>query len=520
MNSPLVLTFDCGTQSTRAMLFDKEGELVAIQKEVYAQPYFSLKEGWAEQHIDMYWDSLKSASTKLKAAYPEYYKRIEAVAITTIRDVAIPLDKDLQPLRAAISWLDKRKAKAGYKDLPARTRFVCALGKMRDTIDMNMADCKSNWLIENEPELWKNTYKYVQFSTYLTYLLTGNLIDSLGSMIGHFPFDYKKKEWLEDTHYKSPIFNIPKAMLYDFVEPAQKLGTITEYASELTGIPQGTPVISAGSDKGCETVGTGAVDNHTASLSFGTTATVQVTTQKYVEPFMFLPAYPGIYPGSYNPEVQIFRGYWTVKWFLDNFAYEECKQAEAQGIAPEKILDAKILDIEPGSNGLVVSPFWGAGLKYPEARGAIIGFNDIHTKYHIYRAIIEGINFALMDGLKRLERKGGMDIRTLTISGGGAASDIVCRLTADMFGLPVTRAQTYETSGLGAAICAFVGLGEYPSFNEAIGAMVHKGAIFQPDLAVTKVYQDIYHNVYKGHYRKIRNIYKAIRTLRKEGNNG
>ena len=519
MRTPLVLTFDCGTQSTRAMLFDREGKLVAIQKEVYEQPYFSLREGWAEQHIDMYWQSLIAASRKLREQNPGLWGNIAAVAVTTIRDVAIPLDKDLQPLRACISWLDKRKAKAGCKDLPAKTRLICAVGKMTDTIDMNMADCKSNWLIENEPELWKNTHKYVQFSAYINYLLTGRLVDSLGSMIGHFPFDYKKKVWLEDTHYKAPIFNIPNAMLYELIEPGKLIGEISAYAAGLTGIPEGTPLFSAGSDKGCETLGTGAVDNHTASLSFGTTATVQVTTKKYVEPFMFLPAYPGIYPDSYNPEVQIFRGYWTVKWFLENFAYEECAQAKEQGIPPEKILDQKILDIEPGCNGLFVSPFWGAGLKYPEARGAMIGFSDIHTKYHIYRAIIEGINFALMDGLKRLERKGKMDIRALTISGGGAASDIVCQLTADMFGLPVVRAQTYETSGLGAAICAFVGMGEYSGFDEAIASMVHRSKTFEPNPEITAVYRKIYQNVYKGHYKKLRNIYKTIKTIRTEGNN-
>ena len=514
MSKPLVLTFDCGTQSTRAMLFDAEGRLVAIKKIVYDKPYFSLKEGWAEQHIETYWQSFIQASQALKAAEPALWTDINAVAVTTIRDVAILLDAELQPLRACISWLDKRKAKANCADLPAKTRFVCAIGNMVDTVDMNMADCKSNWIIENEPDLWANTHEYVQFCTYLNYLLTGKLVDSLGSMIGHFPFDYKKKQWMPDTHYKAPIFNIPNAMLYDFVEPGEKIGTITAYAAELTGIPEGTPLISAGSDKGCETLGTGAVDKHTASLSFGTTATVQVTTQKYVEPFSFLPAYPGIYPNSYNPEVQIFRGYWTVKWFLENFAYEECALAKAQGIAPEKILDEKILDIEPGSNGLIVSPFWSAGLKYPEAKGAMIGFSDVHTKYHIYRAILEGINFALMDGLKRLERKGKMDIKTLTISGGGAGSDIVCQLTADMFGIPVKRAQTYETSGLGAAICAFVGLGTYKDFDAAIQNMVHHGTAFEPNGEITKKYHEIYINVYRHHYRKIRSIYKAMKCLK------
>ena len=514
MREPLVLTYDCGTQSTRAMLFNQEGDLIAKEKIKYKEPYFSLKEGYAEQHVDYYWKSIQQASKNLKEKNPKLWKDIKAVTVTTIRDVPIPLDKDLQPLRACILWLDKRKAKIGLRDLPLKARVISAIGRMDDTIEKNIKECKSNWIIENEPELWKNTYKYVQFSAYVNYLLSGKLVDSIGSMIGHFPFDYKKKEWMNPSNFKTSFFNIPQSMLYDLIEPGEVIGGITKEASELIGVPEGIPLISAGSDKGCETLGTGAVGDNTASLSFGTTATVQVTTKKYVEPFMFLPPYPSIYPNSYNPEVQIFRGYWTITWFLEQFAAQEMEQARKDGTFAEKILDKTINDIEPGSNGLIVSPFWGAGLKYPEARGAMIGFTDIHTKYHIYKAIMEGINFALMDGLKRLERKGKMDIKTLTISGGGAGSDIVCQLTADMFGLPVVRAQTHETSGLGAAICAFKGLGIYATFDEAMEKMVHHKESFIPNLDNTKIYKDIYHNIYKRHYYKLRKTYKTIKKMK------
>ena len=504
MRKPLVLTFDCGTQSTRAMLFNDKGDLVAKEKVKYKEPYFSLKEGYAEQHVDFYWKSIQQASLNLKEANKDIWGDIQAVSVTTIRDVAIPLDKELKPLRPCILWLDKRKAKKGVKDLSLMTRIICAIGSMTDTMEKNIKDCKSNWIAENEPELWKNTYKYVQFSAYVNYLLSGVLVDSVGSMIGHFPFDYKNKVWMKENNFKAAVFGIPESMLYDMIEPGKVIGSITKEASELTGLPEGIPLISAGSDKGCETLGTGAIDNHTASLSFGTTATVQVTTEKYVEPFAFLPAYPSVYPNRYNPEVQIFRGYWTITWFLEQFAAQEMEQAKKEGTFAEKILDKTINEIEPGSNGLIVSPFWGAGLKYPEARGAMIGFTDIHTKYHIYKAIMEGINFALMDGLNRLERKGKMDIRTLTISGGGAGSDDVCQLTADMFGLPVVRAQTYETSGLGAAICGFVGLGHYSNFDNAISKMVHHKEHFIPNLENTKIYEDIYKNIYKRHYFKLR----------------
>lgn len=114
----------------------------------------------------------------------------------------------------------------------------------------------------------------------------------------------------------------------------------------------------------------------------------------------------------------------------------------------------------------------------PVAKGAVIGFSDVHTRIHIYRAIIEGINFALMDGLKLLEKQSGHKFLEIYVGGGGAQSDEICQITADMFGLPVIRTQTFEVSGIGSAIAAFVGMGEFTDYEEAVGSMVFKKISF------------------------------------------
>ena len=125
-------------------------------------------------------------------------------------------------------------------------------------------------------------------------------------------------------------------------------------------------------------------------------------------------------------------------------------------------------DIEPGSMGLVLQPYWTPGLKMPgpEAKGAVIGFGDVHTRAHLYRAILEGLAYALREGKERIEKRSRQRITSLRVSGGGSQSRNALQLTADIFGLPTAKPHLYETSGLGAAIDAAVGIGLHARFQD------------------------------------------------------
>lgn len=512
----LILSIDCGTQSIRAMLFDKRGELVEKEK-VRFEPYVSPQEGYAEQDPDLYWDKICLAIRGLKEKREDLFGSIIGVTVTCMRDVGICLDKDKNPLRPAILWMDRRVARC-EETMPLKSRFLFRISGMHDAVEKTRKDCKSNWIRENQPEIWKNTDKYVQLSTYLNYKLSGNLIDSVAAMIGHIPFNYRAKRWMNPGHFQMPVFRTreedkkeaDRRFRFDLVEPGSVLGAISPEAAAATGLPTGLPLIASGSDKGCETIGTGAIYEDTASLSFGTTSTIQITTERYVEPIQFLPAYPAVYPDRYNPEVMITRGYWTLTWFIKEFV----KRPEDGSICWERHLDPLLDTVPPGSDGLYAEPYWGPSLKRPEARGALIGFTEAHTRLHVYRALIEGINYGLIDGKRRLERKANVTVKKLMVSGGGAQSDPVCQITADMFNLPVMRVQTYETSGLGAAICAFVGLGRFPSYDAAIDAMVHVGEVFEPDPQTAAVYDRLYRKLYVKSYPRLRPLFKIIKQFR------
>lgn len=165
--------------------------------------------------------------------------------------------------------------------------------------------------------------------------------------------------------------------------------------------------------------------------------------------------------------------------------------------------------------GLTLQPFWNPGVKYPgpEAKGAIIGFGDVHTRAHLYRAIIEGIGYALREGKERLEKRNRVPIRQLRVSGGGSQSDEVMQITANIFNLRAERPHTWETSGLGAAINAAVGAGRFSHHAEAVKAMTRPGKAFNPDADTAALYDRLYRQVYRPLYDRLAPLYRHIRHI-------
>ncbi len=509
---PLVLSVDCGTQSLRVFAVDQDGHIVKGVKKAF-EPYFSTHPGFAEQDPEIYWKALCSACNELFAGSPELKERIKACVICTLRDSYVNLDQNGKVLRPAILWLDQRSANQ-YDDISVKHKAMFELIGMNRTIKNTQRHSKANWIREHQPKIWEKTYKFMLVSGYLNYKLTGRFADSIASQIAHLPFDYKKKRWVKSPNsWKWPVFGVERDKLTDLVPPGDVLGQVTKQASQETCLPEGLRIIAGGSDKGCETLASGCVDTSCASISFGTTATVQTTSKKYLEPIRFFPSYPAVIRDCYNPEVEIFRGYWMISWFKKEFAAHELLEAEKKNCEAERLLNERLQSIPPGSMGLMLQPYWGPHVKTPDAKGSIIGFGDVHTRFHVYRAIIEGINYSLMQGLEWIERCAGDSVYRIVVSGGGSRSLAICRITADMFGLPVHQPETNEMSALGAAMIGFKGVGVYDDYHEAVERMTRYKNVFDPRETNYRIYKDLYNDVYKKIYPSLKKIYSNIQRI-------
>ena len=509
-----VLSIDVGTQSIRVALIDFKGNILKISKTEIEQ-YFSVKPGWAEQHPEYFWKVLGTTSKKLLNDLPVSKESIKGVTLTSQRNTMINLDKSGVSLRPAIVWLDRRRAdKVDWP--PSYIQVLLKALNYYDPLVYTMKECEATWIYQNEQKIWEKTDKYLFLSGYLTYMLTGEFVDSTGNQVGYVPFDYKRHKWAKDSDFKWKIFPyIKRDQLPALVKPSELLGHISATAAKHTGMPAGLPVFAAAADKACEVLGSGCLSPEIACLSFGTTATIETTNEKYTEIVPLFPPYPSAVPDAYNTEVMIYRGYWMVSWFKNEFAHHEVLLAKKKKIAPEVILDQMASTISPGSMGLMLQPFWSPGVKEPgpEAKGSIIGFGDVHTRAHVYRAIIEGLSYALKEGTIRTEKKNKVPIQKLRISGGGSQSKTAMQATADIFNLVAEQPHTFETSALGAAIDAAMGLRVFGSFGEAVKSMTRISKIYEPNPESSKIYKELFEKVYMKLYKKMRPLYKDTRRI-------
>ncbi|MCX7754577.1 MAG: FGGY-family carbohydrate kinase [Anaerolineales bacterium] len=504
-----LLALDNGTQSVRALVFDPRGKLLAKQR-IPIEPYFSSAPGLAEQDPNVFWDALCQACRGLWAQGVEK-SSLAAVALTTQRSTVINVDKNGQPLRPAIVWLDKRRTE-GLPPVGGLWGLGFKLAGASRTVAYLQAEAEANWIRTHQPEIWQATHKYLFLSGYLTYRLTGRFVDSTACQVGYVPFDYKAQTWARTWDWKWQAVPMERSLLVELVPPGSPLGEISPAAAEETGLPVGLPLIAAAADKATEVLGAGCLDPHIGCLSYGSAATINTTHQRYIEVIPLIPPYPAAVPGRYSLEVQIYRGYWMVTWFKREFGLREQKLAEEQGIEPEALFDDLVRSVPPGSDGLVLQPFWSPGLRFPgpEARGAVIGFNDVHTRAHLYRAILEGLAYALREGAERTSKRSGVPITELRVAGGGSQSDAAMQLTADVFGLPASRPHVYEASGLGAAIDAAVGIGLHPNFETAIREMTRRGTTFDPNPQTHARYDELFQHVYRQLYQRLKPLYQTM----------
>jgi len=299
----LILSIDCGTQSVRAVLIDLSGNVRQLSK-IEIEPYFSVAPGWAEQQPEYFRDKLFETLQKLFSETEFSKEQIKAVTITTQRSTLINLDNEGRSLRPAITWLDQRQCAVGkYPD--RLTQLALRVVGMREAVMHTVKQGECNWLMQNTPDVWEKTGKFLLLSGYLTWALTGEYTDSVGCTVAYLPFDYKKQQWTDRNHMNYKMFPIEREKLPKIVRPSEILGYISREASEKSGIPEGLPLIAAAADKACEVLGSGVITPDVACLSYGTTATVQTTHAKYHEVIPFFPSYPSAVPGCYNTEVQI-----------------------------------------------------------------------------------------------------------------------------------------------------------------------------------------------------------------------
>jgi xylulokinase len=440
--TPYLLAIDNGSQSTKVTIFDLRGHAVAAARRPL-KPYDTSVPGHAVHPGDDIWDSIREACRAALAQFPGDTTDIAAVGLCTIRFCRALLAADGTLTEPVLSWMDERVSRP-YEPANPLTRYITTS------------------------------------SGYITHRLTGQFTDAAANYQGVWPIDQDTAAWSSDPAAYAAT-GMPRDMLFDLVPPGGKLGEITAAAAEATGIPAGLPVYATANDKAVEALGSGLEDAGSVLLSLGTyiaAMTIGSSARSADERYWVNFA---ARPGKYLYEsTGIRRGMWMVTWYRGvlNGPSESGLDAEAAGLAP-------------GSNGLLTVPDWLAPGHATWRRGALLGFDGSQGRAHIYRSILEGIALTMANNTTAMEQALGHRLSPVLVSGGGSSSDLMMQIVADVFDRPARRTTVHDAAGLGAAICAAVGHGLYPDWDQATAAMITPGDEFTPDPPAARAYHQI-----------------------------
>ena len=505
-----VLAIDSGTQSVRAILFDREGRLLAEGRHPH-KPLLRPFRGAVEQDPDDIWSAMVSACRACMEQVEE--KGLAppvAAGITSQRKLLIPCDRNGDALCPAHHWLDRRTAQ------PARPgmfgRAVRLLSGEDGTLSNLLGISQANIVREAYPDVYRAATHMLTVTGWLTLRLTDARRDAQGSITGVYPFDVKKGTWRSSpalydlTGYRAET-------LPDLVPAGAELGRITPRAAELTLLPVGMPLVAVGGDKQAEVLGAGVTPESgaIAEISLGTGTSISVVRRrvKMSLTFRWL-TNPAAQPRAWAHEYMVFRGFWTWTWFLDQFARHLREQAAEEGCTAEELLSAEAAEVPAGSEGLMVIPRWYPTLEDLSERGAILGFAEHHTRAHLARAVVEGIAMDLRRGAELMQESFAPRLERLRIGGGGARSRWVVQTVADVFDLPVEIPHTPELSALGAAINAAVAAGIHTDHSSAARSMVTVEEVVEPDPGNVALYRRQYKDGFLPAMDALRPINKAL----------
>jgi sugar (pentulose or hexulose) kinase len=508
------IIIDGGTQNIKAFVFDTKGNVVS-KSVCPVSPYFSNAPNFAEQDAENYLSIVKEVTGKAVKGSHVSDDDFVAVAITTHRSTIIPVDKEGKAVRPAITWLDERKTE-GLRLPRGASRMVVKLVGKEYLMKEYQRRSKFNWLMKNEPENYKKTYKFLTTSSHIFTALTGEFKDSSSMIVGIFPIDLKHLKWY-DFPFVYKALGVTREKLPDLVNPTDIAGYVSEKGAKAFGIKKGLPVVIGAGDKQSELLAGGGINSDIAEISYGTAAVIDILSDSFItHPHMDFFTWGSAIPKKWVLEGLVGGGYWMVSWFEKEFARHELIEAKKRGISPEVLLDKEMADIAPGSDGLVLQPYWFPFAFDPSSRGAIVGFSAKHTRVHVYRAIVEGIAYELKRVLEVIRQYSGQYPKELVIGGGGSESAEIMQITSDIFNLPAKRMHTPYLSALGAAIDASVAIGIYKDFETATKNMSRVKDVFYPQPENVKIYDRLFNEVYKNIYPSLKNLYHRMNKILKQ----
>jgi xylulokinase len=497
-----VIGCDVGSQGTNAALYREDGELVASRYEEHDLSF--PHPGWAEQDAARWPKAVAAAIGPLVKEVSEA-SAIRALSFGSQLDGLVACDGRGRPLRPAMIWMDRRaeeQAAALAERVPPE-EFYRLSGT---NLDSSHAVFKALWIRDHEPEVFREAVMFAPPGAFVLHAVTGvwAVDPSNGSSLALL--DPRSRTWSEPLLEAT---GIEPERLPDLGPAPGAVGTVRPAFAEATGLDPGTVVAVGCGDEMAATLGAGVFEPGEVCDVVGTAEPVCAASDEPREdPTMLVECHPHADPDGWLLENPGFVSGGNLRWWRDHFAPTERREERDGGADAYDLLARDAAEIPPGSAGVVFLPCM-QGAMAPEwngaARGVFYGLTLAHTRPHLTRAILEGSAYALRDILGAM-RDAGLEVRRLTMVGGGAKGALWRQIKADVTGLPVRVPTSVETTATGAGILAAVAAGVHPTVSEATSAFVsYEPKEVQPRPEAREAYDES--------YRRYRDVYAALRPV-------
>jgi glycerol kinase len=470
----LILALDAGTTSSRSLLFDATGRIVALAQREFTQHF--PQPGWVEHDALEIWESQRATIAEALRGAQATPRDVAAVGITNQRETTVLWDRATgEPVAPAIVWQDRRTTgdcerlrTAGLEpEIAARTGLL---------LDPYFSGTKLAWLLDRIPgaraRAERGEFAFGTIDSWLLFKLTGHRrhVTDVTNASRTLLMDLRTGDW---SDRQLEIFGVPRACLPAIVDSCLTADSAVEI--DLDGSK--LPVTGIAGDQQAALFGQACFTPGMAKNTYGTGcfALMNTGSNPQISRHRLLTTVAWR-RGScqYALEGGVFMGGATVQWLRDGLGMIR-RSDEIEALAAS-VPDTGDVYLVPAFAGLG-APQWDAA-----ARGTIVGLTRGTTRAHVARAVLESIAFQTADLIEAMQQDAGQPLSELRVDGGAARNDLLLQFQADLLGVPVLRPANTETTAFGAAALAGLGVGFWQS-QEELATLWKLERRFEPAMA-------------------------------------
>lgn len=517
--SNYIITYDVGTTGIKTCLFDVGTTIQLKCSAMEGYGLYVMDDGGAEQDPNEWWAAMCNTTKKIFAESDVKPEEILGISFCSQMQGLVLVDKDGEPVRRAMSYMDQRAKEEIKKGIAHGLQIAGAnIGKLlvwlyyTGAVAASVKDpvWKYKWVEAHEPEVFAKVHKWLDVKEFLITKCTGNFIMTEDSAFATLLYDVRSKRWCK------PVCRMAKvnmAHLAEIKRSTDCVGTVTGKAAAALGLAEGTKVFGGGGDASLIGVGAGSTalgDTHIYSGTSGWVSTV--TDKSQVDTTAMIAAIVGAQPNKYNYFAELETSGKCLEWVKNHLALDEigiylekkhvAEDVESKYVSLYDYMTHVVQSVPAGAGGVIFTP-WLHGnrcpFEDPNARGMFFNFSLETGKTELIRAVLEGVcyhkRWMLEASAKKVTPSG-----VIRFVGGGALSEFTCQLLADITGHKIETVENPQNIGaVGAAAVVAVGL-ELISSLDKVKDFIPASKSFVPDQSVKAVYDknfEVFKNLYK-----------------------